>query len=69
MEMNVIEIPASVPSIAARGVNFRTVGPMNAPSRTITPTMNAQASPAIQASSGVPPRRTIGSMITKVTKK
>jgi hypothetical protein len=67
--MNAIEIPASVPSMAARGVKRRMVGPTNAPMRTITPTMNAHASPAIQASTGVPPRNTIGSMITNVTKK
>ena len=29
--MNVIATPASVPSIAARGVSLRSVGPMNAP--------------------------------------
>ena len=70
IEMNAIEMPASVPSIAARGVYLRIVGPTNAPIRTITPMMNAQASPACQASIGVAgPRRTIGSMITKVTKK
>ena len=49
MEMNVIEIPARVPSIAARGVRRRMCGPTNAPIITITPIMNAQASPASQA--------------------
>ena len=50
MEMKAIEIPASVPSIAARGVNRRIVGPMKAPIRTMTPMMNAQASPSRHAS-------------------
>ena len=31
IEMNVIEMPASVPSSAARGVNLRMYGPTNAP--------------------------------------
>ena len=35
IEMNAIEMPASVPSIAARGVYRRIVGPMKAPIRTI----------------------------------
>ena len=52
IEMNAIEIPASVPSIAARGVYLRIVGPTNAPSSTMTPMMNAQASPACQARIG-----------------
>ena len=47
--MKAIEIPASVPSIAARGVNRRMVGPTKAPMSTITPMMNAQASPSCQA--------------------
>ena len=49
IEMNVIEMPASVPSMAARGVSLRMYGPTNAPIITITPIMNAQASPADQA--------------------
>ena len=47
--MKVIDMPASVPSIAARGVYLRMVGPMKAPIRTITPMMKAQARPACQA--------------------
>ncbi|SKY65664.1 Uncharacterised protein [Mycobacteroides abscessus subsp. abscessus] len=47
--MKVIEIPARVPSIAARGVSLRTYGPTNAPIITITPIMNAHAKPACQA--------------------
>ena len=50
--MNVIEIPASVPSIAARGVRWRIAGPTNAPIRMITPMMKAQASPASHAFTG-----------------
>ena len=49
IEMNVIEMPASVPSSAARGVKRRIVGPTNAPMRMITPMMNAHARPASQA--------------------
>jgi len=37
----VIEIPASEPSIAARGVHRRIHGPTSAPNSTITPRMNA----------------------------
>ena len=33
IEMNAIEMPASAPSIAARGVYLRMVGPTKAPSR------------------------------------
>jgi hypothetical protein len=52
IEMNAIEIPASVPSIAARGVCSRIQGPTNAPASTITPMMKHQASPACHASTG-----------------
>jgi len=52
--INVNEIPASVPSSAARGVSLRMVGPMNAPRRMIKPMMNAQASPASHALRAVP---------------
>ena len=52
IEMNVIEMPASVPSIAARGVRWRIAGPTNAPIRMITPMMKAQASPASHAFTG-----------------
>ena len=47
--MNAIEMPASVPSIAARGVYLRIVGPTNAPSSTMTPMMKHHARPACQA--------------------
>jgi hypothetical protein len=46
IEMNAMEMPASVPSIAARGVILRIHGPMKQPSRTITPMMKHHASPA-----------------------
>jgi hypothetical protein len=49
IEMNEIEMPARVPSSAARGANRRMVGPTNAPISTMTPMMNAQARPASQA--------------------
>ena len=49
-EMKAIDIPASVPSIAARGVSRRIVGPIKAPISTMMPMMNAQASPACHAS-------------------
>ncbi len=54
MEMKVSEMPASVPSSAARGVTLRMNGPTNAPINTITPMMNAQARPASQAWRGFP---------------
>ncbi len=49
MAMNAIEMPASAPSIAARGVHRRIHGPTSAPHSTITPMMKAQASPARHA--------------------
>ena len=70
IEMNATEMPASVPSIAARGVYRRIVGPMKAPIRTTMPMKNAQARPASQALSTSPfVLMTTGSMITNVTKK
>lgn len=41
IEMNVREIPASMPRRAARGVSLRIVGPTKAPQRMIAPMMNA----------------------------
>ena len=52
IEMKVNEMPASVPSRAARGVYLRMVGPTKAPSNTMVPIRNAQASPDSQASTG-----------------
>jgi len=63
-----MEMPASVPSIAARGVYLRMVGPMNAPSRMMMPTMKAQASPASQALTGSFVRISVGSMTTNTTR-
>ncbi len=67
IEMNAIEIPASAPSIAARGVYLRIVGPTKAPSRMMMPMMNAQASPACQARIGSFVFRYVGSMTRKTT--
>ena len=67
IEMKVSEMPARVPSIAARGVILRMNGPMKAPISTITPMTNAQARPASQARTGSPVARKIGSMMTKTT--
>ena len=74
MAMKVIDMPASVPSIAARGVNLRMVGPTKAPINTITPMMKAQARPACQARIAAGPSpiaaeflRKVGSMITNTT--
>ena len=52
IEMNVSEMPASVPSIAARGVQWRIVGPTKAPIRMMQPMMKAHARPAVQAATG-----------------
>ena len=52
IEMKAIEMPARVPSSAARGVYLRMYGPTNAPISTITPMMNAHATPASQAAPG-----------------
>ena len=46
IEMKAMEMPASVPSIAARGVILRIHGPTKQPSNTMTPMMKHQASPA-----------------------
>jgi hypothetical protein len=47
-----MEMPASAPSMAARGVYLRTVGPTKAPMSTMMPMTKAQASPASQARIG-----------------
>ena len=60
-------MPASVPSIAARGVYFRMVGPTKAPSRMMMPMTKHQASPACHAATGLPVLRATGSMIRKTT--
>ena len=53
IEMNATEMPASVPSIAARGVIARIAGPTKAPIRTMTPMMKHHASPACHARTGI----------------
>ena len=50
--MNAIEIPASVPSIAARGVKRRIVGPTKAPKQHDEPDDQAHTSPDCHASTG-----------------
>src|SRR5436190_23030733 len=67
IEMNVIEMPASVPSRAARGVYLRIDGPTNAPMRMMTPMMNAHARPAVHALIGSLVAMNVGSMTTNVT--
>ena len=52
IEMKAIEMPARVPSIAARGVYFRTVGPTKAPKSTMAPMTRHHTSPDCHASSG-----------------
>ena len=65
--MNVSEMPARVPSSAARGVYFATYGPTNAPIRMMIPMMNAHARPADHAAIGSFVARKVGSITTNVT--
>jgi hypothetical protein len=65
--MKAIEMPASVPSIAARGVIARIAGPTNAPSSTMTPMMKHHARPACHARIGSLVLMYTGSMIRKTT--
>jgi hypothetical protein len=67
IEMNAIEIPASVPSIAARGVIARIIGPTNAPASTMMPIMKHHARPACHAMIGSLVLRYVGSMIRNTT--
>ena len=67
IEMNATEMPASVPSIAARGVIARIAGPTKAPIRTMTPMMKHHASPACHATTGSLVLRYTGSMIRNTT--
>jgi hypothetical protein len=48
--MKAIEMPASVPSMAARGVYLRTVGLTKAPSSTMAPMTRHHTGPERQAS-------------------
>ncbi|GAA3351509.1 hypothetical protein GCM10020358_81450 [Amorphoplanes nipponensis] len=57
IEMKVMEMPARVPSRAARGAYRRMYGPTKAPISTITPMMNAHATPAVHAWTGSLVRR------------
>ena len=65
--MNAIEMPASVPSIAARGVSARIFGPTNAPISTMMPMMKHHARPARHAIIGSFVVRYVGSMIRNTT--
>ncbi len=67
IEMKVIEMPASEPSRAARGVIRRMNGAMKPPAISTKLWMNTQVSPASQACTGSPVVRRIGIMMTKVT--
>ena len=67
MAMNVMETPASVPSMAARGVMRRTHGAMKPPKMRIRLCRNTQASPASQAAMGSPVCAWIGPMMTNTT--
>ena len=67
MEMKVIEMPASEPSRAARGVIFRMYGPMKPPAIRTKLWMNTQVRPASQAWIGSLVASLIGSITTKVT--
>ncbi len=60
-------MPASVPSIAARGVSARSCGPMKAPSSTMTPMMKHHARPASQATRASLVSRYTGSMTRNTT--
>ena len=67
IEINAMEIPASVPSMAARGVSARILGPTKAPMSTMMPMMKHHASPACHATTGFFVVRYVGSMIRKTT--
>ena len=68
MEMKVIEMPASEPSRAARGVMRRMYGPTKPPAISTKLCTNTQVRPASQACTGsLVAIAQIGSMTTKVT--
>ena len=67
MEMKVMEMPASEPSSAARGVILRMTGAMKPPAIRTKLWTNTQVSPASQAWIGSLVLSTIGSMTTNVT--
>jgi len=67
IEMKVIEMPASEPSSAARGVMRRTTGAMKPPAISTKLCTNTQVKPASHACTGSLVLSRIGSMTTKVT--
>ena len=67
IEMKVIEMPASEPSSAARGVMRRMIGAMKPPAISTKLWMNTQVKPASHACTGSLVLIRIGSMTTKVT--
>ena len=67
IEMKVMEMPASDPSSAARGVILRITGPMKPPIISTKLCTNTQVSPASQAWMGSLVALRIGSITTKVT--
>ena len=67
VKMKVIEMPASEPSRAARGVILRRKGPIKLPPISTKLCTKTQHSPAPQAAIGSPVAILIGSMMTNVT--
>ena len=67
IEIKVIDTPANVPSRAARGVIFRTIGAMKPPIIKMKLWKKTHTSPASQPLIGSLVFSVIGSMITKVT--
>ena len=67
IEMKVMEMPASEPRSAARGVILRIAGPMKPPIIKTKLCTNTQVRPASQAWTGSLVTARIGSMTTKVT--
>ena len=67
IEMKVMEMPASEPSSAARGVILRMTGAMKPPAIRTKLWTNTQVSPASHACTGSCVLSRIGSMTTKVT--
>ena len=67
IEMKVIEMPASAPSNAARGVIIRMYGAIKPPSIRMKLWKNTQTRSADQPFSGSPVLSVIGNMMTNVT--
>ena len=68
MEMKVIDMPARVPSRAARGVRRRMVGAIKAHTNSMMPSTKTQIMPACHAVCQAPVLALIGSMMAKTTK-